>query len=48
MVDHEWARKNNLPASQGDSLDGKAIYVVAAYHHLHCLVSYISLILKII
>jgi len=36
-VDHKWAAENNLPPTQGDSSDGKAIYVVAAFHHLHCL-----------
>ncbi|KAM3069011.1 hypothetical protein ACMFMG_004190 [Clarireedia jacksonii] len=36
-VEHSWAAEQNLPPTQGDAADGKAIYTVAAFHHLHCL-----------
>ncbi|KAI1739177.1 hypothetical protein F4680DRAFT_423079 [Xylaria scruposa] len=36
-VDPQWAIDNNLQLTQGYAPDGKAIYVVAMYHQLHCL-----------
>lgn len=38
-VEHEWAAKHHLPVPQGNASDGLAIYTVAAFHQLHCLVS---------
>ena len=39
-VDPQWVRDNNIQDTQGYSADGKAIYVVAMYHQLHCVVSH--------
>ncbi|KAI0102731.1 hypothetical protein GGR51DRAFT_277981 [Nemania sp. FL0031] len=36
-VDAQWAIDEGLQATQGYAPDGKAIYVVAMYHQLHCL-----------
>ncbi|KAI0906608.1 hypothetical protein F4824DRAFT_371310 [Ustulina deusta] len=36
-VDPQWAIDNNVQHTQGYAPDGKAIYVVAMYHQLHCL-----------
>ncbi|KAI0162264.1 hypothetical protein GGR57DRAFT_317357 [Xylariaceae sp. FL1272] len=36
-VDKQWAIDSNLKTTQGYAPDGKAIYVVGMYHHLHCL-----------
>ncbi|KAI1328869.1 hypothetical protein F5Y16DRAFT_419446 [Xylariaceae sp. FL0255] len=35
-VDPQWAVHHGLLRTQGYASDGKAIYVVAAYHQLHC------------
>lgn len=35
-VDPQWAIDSNLQQTQGYAADGKAIYVVAMYHQLHC------------
>ena len=39
-VDSQWVLDNNLQDTQGYSADNKAIYVVAMYHQLHCVVSH--------
>ncbi|KAI0813694.1 hypothetical protein GGR55DRAFT_702727 [Xylaria sp. FL0064] len=36
-VEPQWAINHNLQHTQGYAPDGKAIYVVAMYHQLHCL-----------
>ncbi|KAL1844860.1 hypothetical protein VTK73DRAFT_1655 [Phialemonium thermophilum] len=36
-VDPQWAVDHQLQPTQGYAKDGKAIYVVAMYHQLHCL-----------
>lgn len=38
-VDSQWALDTGLQPTQGYSIDGKSVYVVAMYHQLHCLVS---------
>lgn len=41
-VDSQWAIDTGLQPTQGYSLDGKSVYVVAMYHQLHCIVSCLS------
>lgn len=38
-VDAQWAIDNQIQQTQGYAADGKAIYVVAMYHQMHCVVS---------
>lgn len=45
-VEHEWAAKHHLPVPQGNASDGLAIYTVAAFHQLHCLVGSLSIPMK--
>jgi len=35
-VDAQWAIDNQIQQTQGYAADGKAIYVVAMYHQMHC------------
>ena len=38
-VDSQWAIDTGLQPTQGYSVDGMSVYVVAMYHQLHCIVS---------
>ncbi|XXG96878.1 hypothetical protein Hte_003169 [Hypoxylon texense] len=37
VVDHEWAAENHIAPTKENATDGRAVYAVAAFHHLHCL-----------
>lgn len=41
VVDPEWAARQGLPPSaEHPYMPGKSVYVIEAYHAMHCLVSY--------